>query len=105
MASLITTRAKPATCRGCGTPTLAGVAEGMPVVVDQQPIEPGQEYLILLDGRHTYALNPKGELWHRSEWRIRGGRLSILQTIHAQHACAKPHEQLQLNLDLDPPAA
>lgn len=94
---LITTRAEPGTCR-CGVQVLRGHAEGLSVVVDAKPIQPNGEHLILLEGLWTFSLNGRGELWHRSDWRIRGAILNAMSTIHAQHVCPKPHEQLELPL-------
>lgn len=92
---LITTVAKPETCR-CGASVLRGHSEGLPTVVDANPIQADVEYVALLDGLWTYSLNSQGKLWHRSEWRIRPRRLDPTIAIHVQHKCPAKPEQLAL---------
>lgn len=85
---LISTRAKPRTCPGCGAPTLTALDRGLPATVDATPIDPGPpEITALLAGKWTYILLTSGYLLHRDADRIHARTPG---NIHAQHACPQP---------------
>lgn len=86
-AHLVTTPVRCETCRACGDRVYAGLAAGMPAVVDPTRIEgPGAELVWRLAGRASFDLAGMGdrtELVYRDEVRIRSRRYPI----HGQHAC------------------
>lgn len=85
---LISTKATPTTCGGCGTPLLVGHDAGIPARVNATPIPPEKEAAILLTGAWTYTLTTGKQLIQRDADKIRSGWPP--GTIHAQHKCNTP---------------
>lgn len=84
---LITTEVDQVTCPRCGATVLRGIAEGLTVTVNLEPIDPTAEVAALLTGAWTFTLSRTRELIHRDAGRIRGGFLR--GTIHVQHPCRR----------------
>lgn len=85
---LISTKAKPTTCGGCGTPLLTAHDAGIPARVNATPIAPEQEAAVLLTGAWTYTLTAGKQLIHRTPEKIRSNWPP--GTIHASHQCNIP---------------
>lgn len=83
---LVTTRAKVGTCPDCRRIVLAGVAEGLMVRLDPQPLNAHGELAARLAGRWTFDLSATGEIWYRCRFTITVRRHRVL----ADHECALP---------------
>ena len=90
---LISTKAKPTTCGGCGTPLLAAHDAGIPARGNATPIAPEQEAAVLLTGAWTYTLTAGKQLIHRTPEKIRSNWPT--GTIHAQHKCPTDRNRQQ----------
>lgn len=85
---LISTRAIPRKCPGCGNQILVGIDEGVNARADATPITPANEAPVLITGRRTYTLISSGYLIHRTAAHITSGQPR--GTIHAEHKCQHP---------------
>ncbi|GIG63671.1 hypothetical protein Lfu02_80430 [Longispora fulva] len=81
---MITTQVLPGPCRRCRSLVLTGVAEGVPVNADAQPLDRDGVFAALLGGRSTYVLQ-RGELV-----RLDATRAGLTGPVVADHRCGEP---------------
>ncbi|WP_018350966.1 hypothetical protein [Longispora albida] len=82
---MISTPALPHTCPRCRVLVLAGVAEGVPVHADPQPVTPAGELDAVLAGRSTYSIVGR-ELVRRDA----GRAASLSGAVVVDHQCGQP---------------
>jgi hypothetical protein len=87
---LISTNARETVCR-CGKAILVGLDDGVAVKAEKKPIDPKDEYQVLVQGHRTYTRQPWTGFKFRDQHEIAAG-LYAGETVHTEHHC-KPADQ------------
>jgi hypothetical protein len=81
---------KRTTCPSCRRPTLTGLDNGVPAIVDPRPLTRHGELLATIAGITTFRIDVDGRPWHTNQWRI-ADDIPLPGDIRvAAHICDRP---------------
>lgn len=81
---------KHTTCPTCHRPTLTGLDNAAPAVVDPRPLTRRGELLATIAGMATYRIDAHGQPWRNDQWRI-AADIPLPGDIRvAAHLCHRP---------------